>query len=292
MKNHLRLTFLLIGCFLIQTANAQSLFQAENSRGALNYEFLRPSVDFNDFLDNDNSALEIKNGLFSTAHFLNVHVRINRSTMFVGELPIGHVKLSVDGSDEDFSETKVGNPYVGLQFGGFRQPTFVEFGARIPVIDEVELGHVIGLFSDIIDRFEAFSPNTFPLKLTINSRLKNRQNGGFFHIRSGAAALIDISGDGEQTVGDGAQLHLINGVTVGIENKQLEVGISYNSRWFVTQDENDPTDQFYHLIGAQLQLNHPTFSPFLGIRKPLNEDYSNFVNTVFSIGFRLTQSRR
>ncbi|MGH1366857.1 MAG: hypothetical protein ACRBF0_25080 [Calditrichia bacterium] len=292
MKINLRFTFLLIGSFLIQAATAQSLFHADNRRAALNYEFLRPAIDFNTFLDLNDSASEINSGLFSTAHFVNVHLRINRTTMFVGELPIGHAKFSAEGSNEDFSETKVGNPYVGLQLGGIRQPTLVEFGARIPIIDEVEVGHAIGLFSDIIDRFEAFAPNAFPLRVMINTRLKNRRNGGFLHIGSGATAFIDLAGEDEQSVGEGTQFHLINGVTAGIENKRTKVGISYNSRWFITQDKNDPSNQFFHLVGAQLQLNYPTISPFIGIRKPLNEDYSDFVNTIFSLGFRLTQSRR
>ncbi|MGH1366855.1 MAG: hypothetical protein ACRBF0_25070 [Calditrichia bacterium] len=280
MKSIILITLI---CLIFQPIFAQSSFSTNNDKGFFSYEFIRPSIDFG----GDDGA-----SLFTGAHHFGLHVKMNPRLMFVAELPVANLGLPEEGFRVAETGTKIGNPYVGVQFGNPNRRVFVEFGTRIPVFDreDFSLIHSIAAFADYIDRLEGFAPKVLPFQFFINNRFINRKNGAFFNFRSGGSLIFLVSRENSSFTED-ASFHFINGFQAGIDNRQLRFGIIYNSRWLITED-GDFSDLYFHTVGAKVDVKLNYFEPYLSFRKPLNESYSEIASYILTFGIQISASPR
>ena len=107
--------------------------------------------------------------------FLDARHEIAPGRALVVELP--YTRYATDpeefppGSDIDFTQSSVGNVYLGLEISG-DSPLFGEIGARAPLMSDRsrDVGaEFVGLFSDLTRSF-AFFPKTVPVQAALNLR--------------------------------------------------------------------------------------------------------------------------
>jgi len=103
--------------------------------------------------------------------FLDIRHEMSPTTAIVGELAYTRfARAREEFLPTPTSESSIGNPYIGIEDSGRESPFFGEFGVRIPLMDENDVGaEFTGLFSDL-PRSWAFFPNTVPVQAAMNLR--------------------------------------------------------------------------------------------------------------------------
>lgn len=260
---------------IILPLKSQDAFPVSNNKNSLNYEFLKPDIDF---------GSQVGGTFFSGTHHFNLQFSLNSRLSLVGGVPIVNFNFTEDIGNNNTTGTEVGNPYVGFKIQRPGQSFYTEFGTRIPLLDSEEFSflHSFGTITEITDRVEAFLPDVLPIHLMFGNTFKNRQNGGFIGFRSGGAVWINI-GDND---GDGVDAILNNNIRVGLDNRQVRVSIIYNSSWLITQDA-DFSDLYYNSLGVQADLKFNAISPYVNFRKPLNENFEGFTDYILTFGVRV-----
>ncbi len=113
--------------------------------------------------------------LLTGVAFLDARHEVAPGRALVVELPFTRYQTDPaefpPGSDLDFTQSSVGNVYLGLEISG-NSPLFGEIGARAPLMSDSnrDVGaEFVGLFSDLTRSF-AFFPNTVPVQAALNLR--------------------------------------------------------------------------------------------------------------------------
>ncbi|MFQ5709366.1 MAG: hypothetical protein ACE5HO_18055 [bacterium] len=177
------------------TVVAQSLWFDRTYDKAISVEFLK--ADWNNPLRNSS--------ILTSTVFLSLRWPLSRSLIFFSEIPFAHGDANVDL--ERVSETKVGNPYFGLEIGKKHASVFGEIGLRLPLASsEIEpngewrrgtfftLASYVGLFSDF-SRFEAFLHHVLPIVARISYQFEH-PSGFSLRLRTGPVFLLNYNTNG------------------------------------------------------------------------------------------------
>lgn len=102
--------------------------------------------------------------------FLDVRHEIAPGKALVVELPYTRMATPFEPfNDVDFTQSSVGNPYLGVEIGG-DSPLFGEIGARAPLMSDNPRdtgARFVGLFSDLTRSF-AFFEDAVPIQAALN----------------------------------------------------------------------------------------------------------------------------
>jgi hypothetical protein len=244
---------------------AQSLWLERQPNRALYLEILKPSFD-----DTDLTFL-------SATFFLSGRYAFNEKLALFGELPFANGGIENFG-DSDFT---VGNLYAGLEYGRLESGVFGEFGVRVPLASEDNFGTLIGLFSDWVDRFEAFTPDVFSIIAAFNYRYRS---GKGFGTRVRVAPILDIPTEN----GGDPELFALYSLTAWYESDIIGAGGGFSGRAILTED-GSVGERSLHQLGLFANLKFGRWHPGAQLRLPLDDDLTEFINLVFSlsVGYRL-----
>ena len=118
----------------------------------------------------------------SGAYFFTGTVSLTEGTEFIAEVPVAYLQTS---NGETFSDSQLGNPYIGLALTPPRSPLMIEIGGRIPVSENTPTA-VLGQHAEV-GRPGAFLPEGGMITLAGNTRLEftrtlslRVRTGGFY----------------------------------------------------------------------------------------------------------------
>jgi hypothetical protein len=205
---------------------------------------------------------------------------VTRNIVFSGELPFSYVNWDTPQGPDLGAKQTFGNPYFGLEFHLRRTPLFLEFGVRAPLaadIDE-ENGEATlnGIFTDFVDRSEAFATDFIPITGFVNYILSSR-TGFSLRLRGGPSFWI-ASGDNEES-----ETFILYSAQVFYETELLRFGGGFSGRYSASMEGGDFSDRSMHQLTFGLDIILGTFRPGLYIRIPLDDEYKELISSVFGI---------
>jgi hypothetical protein len=175
--------------------------------------------------------------------------------------------------------TKVGNPYLGIDLGGFVSGWYGQVGARLPIMSDSEASAAfIGTLTDF-DRAEAFLVDVTSLIGTVGYR--HRESSGLMVQGRLGGSLWLATGD---AAGD-SELLAHYGFRVGYDRERILLGLGLTGRLLVT--EEDAEDRGTHQITLDLGYRLGRFIPSVGLRLPVEEELSNVLNSVVIVSLKL-----
>ena len=135
--------------FLSVPLQSQSIWQVPIKKDRLEVEVLKSHFD-----DWETSTI-------TSVLFLAYHHAISQNLQIVAELPFAHIGLERSNR----SETSIGNPYLGIEIRHKAIPAFIEVGIRAKLapeeLDDSYPAAFMAVFTEIVDRSEAFAESTF-----------------------------------------------------------------------------------------------------------------------------------
>ena len=220
--NMLPVAILIATLQVAATVSAQPLWPEQISNNFIAFEVLKPKFEERDAFS-----------FFSAAFYLPGGLRLNRKLVLVGILPTAHASIRVlrDSSHPQLgffeaSKMVVGNPYVGLQFRRPGSTRFIEIGAWIPLVPDLDFPVSSVAESADYDRREAFIAAP-----SINGKLHyhyKTESNVVLQLRGGST--IFFRGDDEF-----AEISLDYAVEAGYEGLISIIG-GLSGRFLVTND--------------------------------------------------------
>ena len=189
------------------------------------------------------------------------------------------------GVDSDFgrddSENTLGNPYFGIELHGNNSPLYGEIGVRLPLAPDTDENEaaIVGLFTELVDRAEAFISDAIPISGAINYRHKN-PTGFVLRLRGGSALWIE-TGEGDET-----ELFLLYSVQAGYESSKFNFIGGFTGRWWLNED-GDFGERTFHQLGLAANVAFGVARPGISFRVPLDEDMTDILDIVYGLTLSL-----
>lgn len=255
---------------------AQSIWVDRSHNKTIALEILKPNLA-GDFYDNTTFP--------TSAMFFSLRLPISNRLNFVSEFPLAHagVDYSSDFFEFDESETGIGNPYVGLEILNENSTFFTEIGVRAPLTPESNLGTTVGLFADFIDRSEAFWPDV--LSVIAAQNYHHRAPSGFTMRLRGGPSFWIYTGD-EDTDAD-VELFLLYSAQAGYELHNVSLMGGLSGRMIVTESDLNIGERTLHQFGASASVDLGRVRPGVQFRLPLDEDFGDFLDSVFGVSLAI-----
>ena len=255
--------------FAFSSLGAQSIWQDYTSWEGITIEFLKPNYAE----DEDFSFL-------TSVTFLSARFPMTRNIIFSGELPFSYVNWDIPQGPDLGAKQTFGNPYLGLEFHPRRIQMFFELGVRVPLaagIDE-ENGEatITGGLTDFVDRAEAFATDAVPVTGFVNYILSSR-TGFYLRLRGGPSFWI-ASGDREES-----ETFILYSAQAFYETGILRFGGGFSGRYAASMEGADFAERSMHQLTFGLDFILGMFRPGVYIRIPLDDEYKDFISTVFGI---------
>lgn len=200
--------------------------------------------------------------------------------------PAGPVRVNVDlpfaffNADEgNESDTRFGNPYLGVELGKADGPFTFQVGARAPLADYGDDGSALylGMLADW-DHTEAWVPDQVPVSANVLYQ-RGTAGGLLISARLGATTLFHVGDDS----GSDPDVLANYGLRLGYEKNQVMLGAALTGRWILTSDDDDTAQ---HQLGLEGGYRFGSVMPMLSLRLPLDEPLTDGVNTIWGIGLR------
>lgn len=215
--------------------------------------------------------------LLSVAAFASGRVAIGPVRLFL-EVPFFRVDPTPPSPLGPTST--LGNPYVGLEFGGKGKSNHVRLnataGVRLPLLTDTDGARTIGSYVDV-SRFEAFRPNTFSVHSTLRFYLQNQE--GFFVAASGGPTAWVPTQKHAQT-----ELVLYHALSVGHQGSAAWFETGYTGLSILSEPRSAVGEftigELFLSIGRARGRVRPVFRLML----PLDEEYSAVVEYVAGLG--------
>jgi hypothetical protein len=206
----------------------------------------------------------------TTTWLLTGRFRANRDLAVVAGAPMATFQL---GSE---SETTIGNPYLGLEFGRANDGFSGEVGAHAPLASEESdvTASLSGVFSDV-DRWESFWPALIPIVATANYR-RVYPSGVLLRGRLGPSLWIPEH-DGD------VEMFALYGLWTGYEGPNVRVAGGWSGRVLITDQGVFGEDNLYHQLSLIGDFGPWQVRPGVSVRIPLNNDLDNIVGPSFGI---------
>jgi hypothetical protein len=209
---------------------------------------------------------------FTTTWFLDARVGLAPRVHLVCELPWAHF------ARRSLSESQLGNPYLGFEYGSGGRGASGELGFHLPAVSgDAESAPVLsGIFSDV-DRWEAFWPDLIGVSGAVDYRYV-APSGVTLRGRLGPSLWIPSQGAGD------AELFAIYGGWVGFDGRLARIEAGWSGRVFLTGEGVFSEENLNHQLAASADFGSGRVRPGLHARLPLG-DLSNTVDAV--VGVRL-----
>ena len=247
--------------------SAQPLWTSQDRQTSVAVEWHKPSFD------EDRGRDDI--GFLTSALFLSGRVAVADNLRLVGELPVAHLSIDSDFGDE--TNTALGNPYLGLEVDLINSLLWGEVGLRAPLASGDDVALEPGLFADA-DRFEAFVPDALSVIAMGNIRLQSASGIGV-RLRGGASLVVDTD---DEEFEDETEVILTYSAQGWYGAGQVQVGAGLTGRLFTSEEGNLGEISFHHL-GLSVIGTFGMVQPGVHIRLPLDEDLSDFIDSVFGL---------
>lgn len=245
---------------LCAPAGAQTPRVDRGPVNSVSLEALRPSIDGGDF-----TAL-------SSAWFVAAAVPVARRTRIVGEVPFAF------GGVKGFeSDAALGNPYLGVEFAG-APDIFFDFGIRLPLASDENLGSLIGLAADPINRLEVFLPDA----TTVVTALEYRPiypSGAGFRLRLAPKFLIPTEGGDVEVLAN-------YGAAGGYFGERATVTGGLAGLTVLSAEGGSFGERSLHRLELEGQLNLGRLRPGVVFHLPIDEDTRDLHD--FTVGLTLT----
>jgi hypothetical protein len=233
-----------------------------------------PSIGLDILRPHFNTA---ETSLLSVAAFASGGAAVGPAHL-VFELPYFRVDPSPPAPDGPTST--LGNPYVGIEFGGQGKSNHVTLsataGVRLPLLTDTDAARTIGSYVDV-SRFEAFRPNTLSIHSSVRFYVQNTD--GFFVAASGGPTAWVPTQQHAQT-----ELVLHHELSVGHRGSAAWFAAGYTGLSVLTEPRSAVGEftigEFVLSIGRARGRVRPAFHLML----PLDEEYSAVVGYVAGLG--------
>lgn len=269
------LTFLIGGSFL--KTSGQPIWLDRSADKAISLEILKPN-----FADEEETT-------FSTsAWFLSGRFAAGNTVSVVGQIPFAIYGRDDNGSSESYNA--FGNIYAGIEIHYPDSPAFAEIGVYLPTAsgegDDVNALQS-GLYTEWVDRLEAFAWDIIPVNLMIN--FYQRHPGGLLlRFRLGPSLWIK---NGDDFILDETEVFMLYTAQVGYAAPKFELLTGFGGRWWATAGESAENfgEASWHQLGFSGNIALGNFRPGITFRAPIDDDYSELMDFVFglTLGFNL-----
>ncbi len=213
--------------------------------------------------------------------FLSLRYPAAEKVLLVTEIPFAHggIDFTVGPPElESLSDRTIGNPYLGAEVHGKNFPVFAEIGVRVPMVQTHNIGTAIGALTELVDRFEAFTPNYFFILGMANWRYRSSK-GFAIRLRGGPSFWINTKNDGN----DGTELFLLYSAQAGYESERVHVGGSVGGRWFLTVENGDFGERTLHQLGLAASVGLGKAWPGVQIKLPLDNDLEQIWDFIIGV---------
>lgn len=246
---------------------AQSYWHDDVGRTQLRIELLKPLIK--------NADEDFTTG----AAFVSASFRAGSAIRFETDLPISHAAA------DDFSSTRIGNPYLGVVRHRDESRWAWRVGLRLPVASSLNslddfVAPAIGVLSDP-DRFEAFVPDVLTLRGAFEWR-QIKPSGLLLGAVVGPSVLIATE-DG----GDDAELLGDYGLRIGYRDDGVQAAASFTGRLVFTEDDASLAERTDHRLNGTIELRRGPVRPEFLIRIPLDSSVRDAVGVILGAGLRL-----
>jgi hypothetical protein len=147
--------------------------------------------------------------------------------------------------------------------------------------DEDFSGFVNGVFTEPVERIDAFAPDTLPLTAALNYRPRLSENFSL-RLRGGPAVWIPV---GDEQEGRDADAFLVYSAQSWFDAGQLRLGGGLSGRWLVTEDGDG--DATTHQLGLSASHGLGRVRPGIEFRLPLDKDLTDVVNSVIGLNLQI-----
>lgn len=253
---------------------AQSIWHNRNHDKTVFLEFMKPSFDPN-FYDSTE--------FITSATFLSVRWPVTERLFIVAELPMSYADFKDNYSL--VNEGTLGNLYAGVEVYWQNSPIFLDIGMRIPNAPNPDenkgTAAVVGMFSDYVDRQEAFISQTLPITGMLNYR-SGDTSGLNFRLRGGPSLWISGLPELNQE-----ELFFLYSLQTSYESKIASIGMVFSGRTSITEKDYyfDEQNSIYQL-GFNASVGIKFLRPGLQFRLPLDKKSKEVLDSV--IDFNLT----
>ena len=256
------------------SASAQPIWLDRSADKAITLEILKPNFDNGEGIT------------FSTsAWFLTGRFAVSNTISVVGQIPFAHYGYDYESQFYNYHESHnaLGNLYAGLEIHGENSPVFGEIGLYLPTApkwdDESSAAAFLGMYTDLVDRAEAFSPEVTPIYGMIHFYQKN-PTGLVLHFRGGPSIWLATGDNSDET-----ELYLLYAGQVGFATHKFELLTGFSGRWWMSSGE--AADNFgeasFHQVGFAGNFVLGSVRPGFTFRVPVDKDYSEIINFIFGL---------
>lgn len=248
--------------------DAQTIWQEQSRPKSLWLEVMRPSLDGNDGLT-----------AASTAWFAGARFPVSSNLNAVVELPFAYGNIGGDVTTPiEQDNATIGNPYLGIEWTPSSSSFFIEAGARAPLAsnsdEALNLGVLVGLFSEIGYRAEAFVPEIIPVSAWANY-LHRWENGALIRLRAGPGVWFSTDGL-DTTTTEGVASY---SGQIGYEGSRFGLLGGYVGWAMFTED----TRAIHHLA-TSANVNMGRVRPSVHLRVPILEGDNDVRDFVLGLG--------
>jgi len=257
-----------MNCALSHSAQAQSIWTQQVEPPSIGLEILKANFDdFNDVA-------------FSTSLiYITTQIPFSEQFVFVGELPISHADFTFQSFN--FSETSVGNPYVGVKLMLENSPASFEFGLRPNVTPDDKPAAATTAFNTDVDRFEAFIPKLVTFLGRVHYK---QQTGGNFVVRlDGGPTLWVFTDNG---IDNKTQFWVNYSGMVGYDGQFFNLFGGITGRVRMSQSGSFG-ERSTHQLGVTAGLNLGHVKPGLHFRVPIDNQLNNVINYVIGLNLNV-----
>jgi len=252
---------------------AQSIWMGDSKEPSISLEVLKPNFKHGDGISTTTSVL-----------FLGIQAALNDKFVFHGELPLSHIAVDSSLEDEEFgrSSDRIGNPYVGIEIRDLAEGLSAEVGARAPLLsadsDEDIGAFAMGVSTELVDRIEAFLPDTVPVSAALDYR-KEVASGFSVRLRGGPSAWIPTKG------GD-SELFALYSAQGWFTAGNLELGGGLSGRQHLTGNSDE--DSNVNQVGLGASYGFGRFRPGVEVRVPLDQSLRDLAGSVIGLNMKVS----
>jgi len=189
-------------------------------------------------------------------------------------LPLSHF------SSGDFSETDIGNPYLGVRMHNVNHGLDVDLGVRLPLAPEQEnAGLLTGL---LIENYNlgTYLPETF--SVTTNMKYHWKNDGGLNLRIGGGPDFVLPSGDSDNEF----LINYFGKVLYG--NDEVQIGAALTGLLIITEEDLSFGDRTIHDIGILGSYDFGAVRTGAYLRVPLDDEINDLLSLVAGLNILLS----
>lgn len=293
MRSH-RLHFIALSLFLLSlltsSVTAQSHWWYPERGSAITVEIERPHYNIPGWWINNR-------GILNSVGFVGGRYQASNNVAVFWEFPFANQDVEDEPRPIDIlnsyeywkffyesSQFMIGNPLFGMELSIADPSFFVRASFRLPIASENKFDAVQLATETDYDRFEAFIPRLYTIKLDVGYRESNDDTPVEAQVMLGTASMFSREEE--------AELFADYSGYLGISAGKFAGGVFFGGRFLVSVNDIEFAQRFVNIGGATLRFRLGVIEPGLLVRVNLDNelsksvDYSYGLNMAFPLGSR------